>query len=298
MELMNTRMFKWRMGQHGGLASHIDIIFININKIIYNKPLHEAKTIFIHTRLKHILITKFVNTMLDKLVHPVNIVIAGEDCTFPINIDARYRRDCISKDDLKKILEHKYINKIFVENLVEYLPKTQPIPLGLSRKECPVYVEYFKEFMKININKSLKITNFNRTRNGRGQWSERGYVSKLCVTIWKHFYEPHVLSRHEMYLNKMSQNMFTLCVHGGGIDPNPKLFEALLVGTIPIIRKNEPYTTLYHDMPVVIVDKWEDISLNNLIKWKNKYYNMFINNHDYIIERLSLEYYVKLISTI
>ena len=50
MELLNTRMFQWKQNIPSGLARHMDIILLNENCIIYNKPLNTAKTIFINTR--------------------------------------------------------------------------------------------------------------------------------------------------------------------------------------------------------------------------------------------------------
>ena len=43
----------------------------------------------------------------------------------------------------------------------------------------------------------------------------------------------------------MGSYLFTICVHGGGLDVNPKLWEALLIGVISIIRENKPYTDIY-----------------------------------------------------
>ena len=46
-----------------------------------------------------------------------------------------------------------------------------------------------------------------------------------------------VVSRKE-YLALVASVPFVACVHGGGLDPSPKAWEALLVGTIPIIGIN------------------------------------------------------------
>ena len=102
----------------------------------------------------------------------------------------------------------------------------------------------------------------------------------------------------------MGENLFTICVHGGGLDVNPKLWEALLIGVIPIIRENKPYTDIYteNDLPVVIVKEWSNntITHDNLLKWKNKYYNYFTNKEkrDKMLEILSLDYWVKYVSAI
>ena len=78
---------------------------------------------------------------------------------------------------------------------------------------------------------------FNRTRDGKGQWYERGIVDKLCKNDWKDFIIVNKNFTHKKYLKELAKYSFTLCIHGGGVDVNPKLFDAILVGTIPIIRK-------------------------------------------------------------
>ncbi len=297
---MNTRIFK-RKQKLSGLSKNMDIILLNKNCIIYNKPLNEAKTIFINTK-NTILILKFVNKILHSIKHSFNLIIAGSDYTFPNNTDKRHRTGKIPKGKLKKIINNQFINKIFVENLDYRLPKTYPIPLGINPKECSTKLIYFKKYYNININKPLKFTNFNRIRTGNEQWKERSKVLNLCKTYWNKNYIKTRTCSHKSYLKKLGKYLFTLCVHGGGLDVNPKLWEALIIGVIPIIRENKPYTDIFitHDLPVVIVKKWSKntITNKNLLEWKNKYYNYFTNSEkrDKMLEILSLDYWVKYVS--
>ena len=295
MELMNTRIFGWRSGKCSGLSKRMDIIILNPNCVIYNKPLAESRTIFINTRLNHKLIIKFIDEFLDLLDHPVNIIIAGEDYTFPNNTDKRSSAGIFPKVKLEKLINNRYVNKIFVENLDSHVPKTYPIPLGINPKECSTNITYFEKYRKIDINKALKFTNFNRCRNGHGQWEERAKVLHLSNTSWKKYKQFSGNLSHKQYLQELSKCLFTICVHGGGLDVNPKLFEALLVGVIPIIKENKPYTDLYSNLPVVIIDDWNEdtITYSNLLEWKNKYYKFhFEENYKKVLEILSLEYYV------
>lgn len=301
MELLNTRMFKWRSNVPTGIAMHMDIILLNKNYIIYNKPLNIAETIFINTRDHNNLIINFIDNILPQLEKPVNIIIAGEDYTFPNNTDKRSGGGCNPShrlQDFKNLGKHEMINKLFVENLDEDIENALPLPLGINPKECPTNINYFLQFENIDENKPLKFTNFNRNYSGIGQWEERGDVNKLCETSWKNSFMKFDHLPHIEYLKTMSSYLFTICVHGGGLDVNPKLWESLLVGVIPIIRENKPYTDIYErlDFPVVIVKKWDDdtINENNLISWYNKYYNYFLNNikRKEMLNKLTLDYWV------
>ena len=300
MELLNTRMFKWKKNIATGLGKYMDFILLNDKYFILQKPFNEIKTVFIHTRLRHRLIIYFIDKILPKLVNPVNVIIAGEDYTFPNNIDKRMRRVNYRIKNFKRLGLHKKVRKLFVENLDENIRNAFPIPLGINPKECPTDINYFLQFENIDSNKPLKFTNFNRTRNGKGQWRERGLVMNLCHTEnWKkYFVNTGNINNHKSYLKKLSNYSFTLCVHGGGLDVNPKLWEAILLGVIPIIKENKPYTNIYRelDFPVVIIQKWNKNTINqeNLKKWHKKYYNYFLNNdkRKNMLDALKLDFWI------
>ena len=52
-----------------------------------------------------------------------------------------------------------------------------------------------------------------------------------------------------------------MCVHGGGQDPSPKAWEAMLAGTIPIVQ-HFPGDQPYRELPVVFVDNWSAAVIN------------------------------------
>jgi len=298
MEILNTRMFQFNSNIASGLAKHMDVIILNNNCVIYNKPLNSAKTIFINTRFRNKLIIYFIEKILPELEHKVNVIIAGEDYTFPNNVDLRMKTKNNRLDEFKNLGKHEMINKIFVENLDENIENAIPIPLGINPKECSTKSTYFLKYESIHEKKELKFTNFNRKRDGRGQWKERNDVENLCKTYWKENYIECSHESHSNYLKKIGLYAFTICVRGGGLDVNPKLWEALMIGVIPIIRENKPYTDIYLrlDLPVVIVEKWDVDTINDekLNLWYNKYYNYF--THEYkrkkMLEILSLDYWV------
>lgn len=69
-----------------------------------------------------------------------------------------------------------------------------------------------------------------------------------------------------------------ICVHGGGIDPSPRAWEALLCGCIPIMQS----TTLdeaYSQFPVIFVDKWDSdtITKEKIANWKKEF--SYVNNN-------------------
>lgn len=300
-ELMNTRMFQLDKNIASGLAKNMDCIMIN-KTIIYNKNINDIKTIFI----KADLLVYYIHILTDLLEKPntnINIVIASSDWTFPNNIDKRLKPTNINdKKIFIDLINNPKINKVFVENLDEDLgDKVISIPLGINPNECPTNFGYFLQFENKNMNRPIKITNFNRNRTKVGQWEERGIVWDLCKTSWTSFFIENKLLPHKQYLTKLAEYPFTICVSGGGLDPCPKLFEAILVGVIPIIKKKTPQTNAFLDLPVVFVDDWNKDTINeqNLRKWYAKYIKYFTDEdkRKNVLEKLGLNYWTNKIKT-
>jgi len=311
MELMNTRMYnssgkgKNDIKRITGLAHHMDVVILYHGVVIYNKTLEQANTIFVHTGrqlLRPVLF--FVTDILPKLNHPVNVIIAGGDVTFPNSTDLRHTNKLKLDKHIKTVGLHPFIKKLFVENLDEDIPNTLPIPLGVNAAEGPVTMDFFSNYVNIDPSKPLLCTNFNRTRTGKGVWAERKKVFELCERAWKPFMDVNETTMtHEEFLGKMGKNTFTICVHGGGLDVNPKLWEALLIGVIPIIRENKPYTDIYvrEDLPVVIVPEWcqTTIDASNLRRWHDQFYPYFTDadKRARMLTKLSLRYWVEYVQS-
>jgi hypothetical protein len=309
--IMNTRIYPQDTNKKEcvpmGLSKYMDCILINKKKIFYNKNLQDVKTIFINMRYPSYedIIIFFIKNILPTIKNKINIIIAGEDHTFPNSIDIRSKKKP-SVNDIKKykdLIHHKFIHKIFVENLDEHIHNNViPIPLGIDSRHCPPSFQFFLQFENINEKKPLKITNFNMNRTMKGQWEERGKVWNLCNNEWKNYFIETKNLKNDKYLKKMGDYWFTICVHGGGIDPCPKVFDALLIGVIPIIKKNNPLTTLYEDLPIVIVDDWDILTINEkkLNEWYEKYKYYFLNKDERkkILYKLSMNYWLERINNL
>ena len=169
-------------------------------------------------------------------------------------------------------------------------------------KECVHSFKYFKKFEKIDPNKPLMVTNFNRIRTGH-QWCERYYVKNQIINFWSKFAIDfsHQSYKHSDFLQLLSKYPFTICVHGGGVDPCPKLYESILVGTIPIVINNTILTYLYDDLPIVFLNSWEsnEITVDKLKFWHNKFYRYYtdIKLRNQVLNKLSLKYWKNIIET-
>lgn len=92
------------------------------------------------------------------------------------------------------------------------------------------------------------------------------------------------------YLQEMSTCRFVLSPRGNGLDCH-RTWEALLIGTIPIVRTSA-LDCLFERLPVVIVQEWTEVNEQFL---KDKFEEICIRskNREYEFARLSFDYWWK-----
>lgn len=243
----------------------------------------------------------FMKTVLPLVRYKFNLIIAGDDFTFPSGTgDVRENLYADKQSLIQTLLENQYLEKIFVENLDTLHPKMTPIPLGLVQNSTQGY------------HSNLQITNdpvdfSNRTiqafcihRNRAGpQWELRAEVSALCKSEWSFvtYKEGDTMNNEEIY-RWMRKSKFCLCVRGGGYDPSPKAWEALINGCIPIIQRS-PLDEVYKRFPVVFIDDWtpESLSQEKLDGWLEElrpFYEDPVKRKE-VLNMLTLDYWWNII---
>ena len=66
-----------------------------------------------------------------------------------------------------------------------------------------------------------------------------------------------------------ARHAFVISPHGRGLDCY-RTWEALLMGCVPIVKRS-PIDYLYRDLPVAIVDDWDEITRANLERWMDAF---------------------------
>jgi hypothetical protein len=122
-------------------------------------------------------------------------------------------------------------------------------------------------------NRPLKVISLHRKRPG-----DRVIIDNFNNSDWKDFVISSGNYKKDSWWELLQSFPFVICAHGGGIDPCPKVWEALCVGCIPII-KSSAMNDVYTEFPIVIVDSWDTntISLNNLLKWREQFSEYYDN---------------------
>lgn len=210
------------------------------------KHLFDEPLVFIKTDC----IFNAINSFIDK---PIRIVSHNSD----LCIDEKY----IPLLDSKNII-HWYAQNISINH-----PKLSSIPIGIAN---PKWIHGNKQSLRECINKNNKKTNlvyanFSLKTNPK----ERG----LCLeSIKRNDIDFTTGLSFEDYLNDLSRSMFAISPNGNGIDCH-KTWESLYLKTIPIVTRSIN-SEQYRDLPILIIDKWDDLSKINL---DNDFYHHIID---------------------
>lgn len=301
MEIMSTRLEKYSIydkSKLSGLALKCDW-YIHTTNILNITNTQQPNIIFISNLLGNITIPHFVNNILPTITWDIKIIIASEDYTFPKgDKDSRHSFYHDKQDIVNRMINNMYVKYIFVENLDTLHPKLKPIPLGLLHRMKEDY-NLSIEQKHLN-NRDIKVFCCHRIRNdGTTQWDNRKTVRNLCLSSWKDF----IYYKNEMneidFKTALLNSQFVICVNGGGIDPSPRVWQALLCGCIPIIKKST-LDEAYNRFPIVYIDEWneEAITLEKLNMWLDKYKSFYIdtNKRREVLRMLTLNYWWNIIT--
>ena len=224
--------------------------------------------------------------LIDKINQKVNIRL----------IDHNTNSLCKSFFNFNNILNHKNIINIYSENWMDKIdnPKIKIEPIGISYKDIyikDIYndLESISKSMPNNNSKPIKVLcNAHKMKYDKpksGYRNDRSIMMKYLkdkTDIIDFCDEKHDFSKKQIIntWKKHKDYAFELSPSGNGLDCH-RTYEALILKTIPIVRTNtlDPIY-LEHDLPVVIVKEWNEVTKENLEKWHEKYKNYFTDELD------------------
>ncbi|GAB5455987.1 MAG: hypothetical protein Hens2KO_22160 [Henriciella sp.] len=199
-------------------------------------------------------------------------------------------------EDIAAILSNPFLKYWVAENLdAANHSKLRPLPLGMVFNDEP----QIRDLVAVPISPPLldrpvKALCGHRLRPGE-QWDTRRKVSALAAHEWSDWcttLEDEV--SETAFIDLIRQHAFVICVAGGGLDPSPKAWLALLHGAIPVIKRSA-LDDAYAHLPVAFVDEWsaESLSLERLTRWQNDYAPIFDQSglRRAMQKRLSLDYW-------
>lgn len=209
-----------------------------------------------------------------------------------------------NKKIMFKIASHANIIKFVCEDWMGSTHSNiihMPIGIGTKRDSCKNICNYYNNYQLVPFNEKKDLVfcavNNNRsyTWNDPGEWGyknphdlSRKYLTKKIQNNSLVYNTPRVdfLS----YLDLINQCKFSISPFGRGPDCH-RTWELLALNCIPIV-KSSPLDNIYKqfDMPVVIVNDWDEITTDNLKKWDKKFSPYFKTDY---IHKLSIDNFIK-----
>jgi hypothetical protein len=192
----------------------------------------------------------FVNNVLPNIKHRFVLVSGESDLIVPY--------ESVTKQNTELLLNHSLLIRWFAQNNVYNDKKLITLPIGIDRsnqhfekeiqsiKQLPVD----KRIPKIYANFSLEEDRFLQRKESLEKINPNLiYFSKSTDKI----------------LNEMSNYSFVLSPFGNGIDCH-RTWEALCLGCIVIVMAPD-FKEMFRGLPVINVDRWEDVT-DELLKKK------------------------------
>jgi hypothetical protein len=239
-------------------------------------------------------IPHFIHVLLPQIKTPFKLVSGDCDETCPF--------DLFNKQQFESLMNNAYLIHWYCQNNVIVHPKVTTIPIGLDYhtisnnnnhpwgpKMSPLEQEkqliqlerepFYKRKIKCYSNFHFFMT----TKYGNNRKEAVRDISPELV-----FYEPNKKPRLETWKNQI-EYAFVISPHGNGLDCH-RTWEALVLGCIPIVTTS-PLDVLYKDLPVLIVNKWTDITFDLLKNTINEFKNSTFN-----MDKLTLKYWMDIIN--
>lgn len=269
----STRLFPKSLGadryELSGIAARCDWVILSDTKPpnVYLRKTTQTdapRHIFISMREPFAALKFFAEELLPRLSKPFRLITGSEDVTLPNQTDRRWRSFNEEEQALiQQILDHPALLVWAAENLDERAhPKLKPMPTGLIYSDAPYIRAEIRvpEIMPLG-ERATRVLCAHRLREG-DQWAQRRKVSELATSAWSDWCTvPASEMTETSFLNEVGRHAFVLCVEGGGIDPAPKAWQAMLHGAIPIVKRS-PLFEAYKRFPIFWVDDWTAGALN------------------------------------
>lgn len=165
-----------------------------------------------------------------------------------------------------------FTNHIFAINCLVGHPNVSCIPLGFVDNKYKPHNK-FQEILNKNYNKEILLyCNFSIDTNKIKRLECINSFSNLNWILREQNLPP------EEFYRKIARSKYVLSPEGTGIDCH-RIYESIYFNSIPVIKKTQ-LDYFYINLPLLIVDNWNDITkqflednyekyFNELIQWKN-----------------------------
>ena len=170
-----------------------------------------------------------------------------------------HNSDFYSPGEFINYLEDPKIFAWFGCNPDRLHPKFKALPLGLGNKWFrPYHTEDFSKIVARSEKTNLCYSNFSIGTNYNIRKIASNYFAKQTFIVDSGHCTPME------YLIRTANSNYTISPPGRGLDCH-RIWESIYLNTIPIVLSS-PANELYQDLPILIIDNWEQVTEDFLEK--------------------------------
>lgn len=214
---------------------------------------------------------------LDELIKKLSFMLNDFILIFH-NSDYNFEKEHLRLFELDKL------KRIYTQNMNVLNDNVIPLPIGIANSKWDHgNLKVWKKILKSNISKKNNNIFFNFSINTNKKLRKECYKKVIRKKI------PFLENRkYSQYLRTLVSYKYCICPEGNGIDTH-RFWECLYLKVIPICKRNVLVEYFSKFLPVIILDDWDDLNLEDLI---NEYEKNNWNNYN----NLDLGYYKKLLN--
>ena len=258
---------------HFKVIIHRQKIYVNPNSVT-NDVYCDVKTV---RRIRSIRTLSYLKERNDDLneIHLDNLVCAGND--WPLSRNIEYLKE------VKHLFKHIYYEAKDIE-----CDWVTTIPMGTI---MGYMLRCGGDQILHHINKPKNKTRLIGSAFG-SKWPHLNTKIKdrrlLAEFTQSSQFMDNMFCKPEHYFEKLSDYKFFACPLGNGIQ-TPKICESILCETVPVVTNHIAHKELrdIYDLPLLIVDKWEDLTeqlLNEAYESKYKHINWQKEKSKFLVE--------------
>jgi hypothetical protein len=235
----------------------------DINCHIYNKTLYQNKCYILDNLYNNI---NFNFDNIKKIFIYTHLFVDNEDYNKIINILKRIQHkfililhnsdNCVNEKFID-ILNNTNCKIIFAQNTIINHTNIHYLPIGIANSKWKHgNIEILQDIIKKN---NAKINNifFNFTID------TNPIKRNLCYDVLsKKINFINNINNQYNYLNILSSYKFCICPEGNGADTH-RLWECLYLKVVPICLDSIFIRIIAKDFPILIIDNWNNLSLDN-----------------------------------
>jgi len=216
-------------------------------------------------------LSNFTQNFLSKIESPFTLVTGDSD----VAITDLY----LNSTNIVHLLENEKLITWFAQNLATSHPKLKPLPIGMD------YHSMWKNTGRWGLVQQSAVAQEHALINVLAKSKDIEKRFFVGYVNWVHalkyggrqecfdkinkdicFIEREWLPRISTW-QRASECMFVVSPEGVGIDCH-RTWESILLGCIPVIKKNS-LSEMFTDLPVIILDSWDEFNRETIIKRLN-----------------------------